>query len=102
MNAMAGSHDVGVAGAHEVGISLAFSNGVPEGVAEIQQDLTSLDRALVAGTVGLADTTRRGLHTLGQQSVMPVAARTGPQISEVSPTADLREDLMWFLAIWDG
>lgn len=96
VNAMAGSQDVGVAGAHEVGISLAFSNGVPEGVAEIQQDLTSLDRALVAGTVGLAALIQlaEGLHTLGQQSVMPVAARTGPQISEVSPTADLREDLM--------
>ncbi len=91
VNAMAGSQDAGVAGAHAVGIALAFSNGVPEGVAEIQQDLTSLDRTMVAGTVGLEALIQlaEGLHTLGPQSVMPIAARTGPLIPEVSPTADL-------------
>jgi hypothetical protein len=96
VNAMAGSQDVGVAGAHEVGVTLAFSNGVREGIAEIQQDLTSLDRTLVAGTVGLAALIQlaEGLRTLGPQSVMPIGQRTGPPISEVSSTSDSQEDLM--------
>jgi hypothetical protein len=96
VNAMAGSQDAGVAGAHAVGAALAFSNGVPEGVAEIQQDLTSLARTMVAGTVGLEALIQlaEGLSALGPRSVMPIAARAGALMPEISPAVDSQSGLM--------
>ena len=96
VNAMAGSQDAGVTGAHAVGAALAFSNGVPDGVAEIQQDLTSLARTMAAGTVGLEALIQLAeeLNTLGPQSVMLIAARTNALIPEISPAVDSQPDLI--------
>jgi hypothetical protein len=94
VKAMAGSQDTGVAGAHAVGTTLAFSNGVPEGVVEIQHDLTSLARTMVAGTVGLEALIQlaEGLNALGARSVMPIAARTDALIPEIAPVVDAQTD----------
>jgi hypothetical protein len=96
VSAMAGSQDTGVSGAPAIGVTLALSNGVPEGIAAIQQDMVSLDSIMAAGAVRLEVLIKlaEGLHTLGSPGVVPVAARTAASLPETSPTMDARPALM--------
>jgi hypothetical protein len=95
VNAMAGSQDTGVAGAHAIGVTLALSNGVPEGIAAIQQGMVSLDSTMAAGAVRLEVLIKlaEALHTLGSPGVVPAAARTAASLPEPSPTMEARPAL---------
>jgi hypothetical protein len=96
VNTMAGLQNGGVTGAYEIGARLALSNGVADGIAAIHQDLTSLDRTVTAGTVGLETLIQlaEGLRIPGPLGLMPIAALTGAPAPQTATTVNSRADLI--------
>jgi hypothetical protein len=96
VNTMAGLQDADVIGAHAIGARLALSNGVADGIVAIQQDLTSLDRTMTAGSVGLEALIQlaEGLCIPGPLGPVPITALTDAPLPETETTVGSPADLM--------